>query len=84
MVLLHGFCPGSPPWPTSSRVWLGLALALRGRALSVVALCPAAGWSGEGLLPDADWIELEGAGHIPMSDDPAQVSEAILDFTASI
>jgi pimeloyl-ACP methyl ester carboxylesterase len=36
------------------------------------------------LLPEADWIELEGVGHIPMSDDPDQVSEAILGFTASI
>ena len=36
------------------------------------------------LLPDADWIEFEGLGHVPMSDDPATVAAAILDFTGSV
>lgn len=34
------------------------------------------------LLPKAEWIELEGAGHVPMSDDPALVAKAILEVTA--
>jgi pimeloyl-ACP methyl ester carboxylesterase len=30
------------------------------------------------LLPEASWVELEGLGHIPMTDDPARVTEVIL------
>ena len=33
-------------------------------------------------LPGADWVELEGVGHVPMYDDPDAVAQAILDFTA--
>ncbi len=33
------------------------------------------------LLPEADWTRLEGLGHVPMSDDPARVAEAILEVT---
>lgn len=29
-------------------------------------------------LPDADWIVLEGLGHVPMSDDPDLITEVIL------
>jgi pimeloyl-ACP methyl ester carboxylesterase len=29
------------------------------------------------LLPDAEWIRLEGVGHLPMSDDPDRVAEVI-------
>jgi pimeloyl-ACP methyl ester carboxylesterase len=35
-------------------------------------------------LPDVEWIVLEGVGPVPMSDDPALVSRAILEFTAAI
>jgi pimeloyl-ACP methyl ester carboxylesterase len=30
------------------------------------------------LLPDANWVRLEGLGHIPMTDDPDRVNEVIL------
>jgi pimeloyl-ACP methyl ester carboxylesterase len=33
------------------------------------------------MLPAADWAELPGLGHIPMSDDPALVAATIADFT---
>lgn len=29
------------------------------------------------LLPDAEWVDLEGLGHLPMSDDPERVVEVI-------
>lgn len=32
-------------------------------------------------LPDADWIELDGVGHLPQLDVPAETAELILDFT---
>jgi pimeloyl-ACP methyl ester carboxylesterase len=35
------------------------------------------------LLPEAEWIVLEGAGHVPMFDDPARVADLILEVTAS-
>lgn len=34
------------------------------------------------LLPAADYIELEGLGHVPMVDDPALVAQTILEVTA--
>jgi pimeloyl-ACP methyl ester carboxylesterase len=34
------------------------------------------------MLPDADYVELAGVGHVPMIDDPAAVSAAILEVTA--
>jgi pimeloyl-ACP methyl ester carboxylesterase len=30
-------------------------------------------------LPDADWVQLDGLGHLPMWDDPAAVAKAILE-----
>jgi pimeloyl-ACP methyl ester carboxylesterase len=33
------------------------------------------------MLPDADWVCLEGLGHLPMWDCPEQVSRAILEHT---
>lgn len=30
------------------------------------------------LLPDANWVGLEGLGHLPMTDDPDRVNEVIL------
>jgi pimeloyl-ACP methyl ester carboxylesterase len=35
------------------------------------------------LLPDAEWIVVEGAGHVPMFDDPARVADLILEVTTA-
>ena len=35
------------------------------------------------LLPNADWISLDGLGHMPMTDDPARISEVILEVSAA-
>jgi pimeloyl-ACP methyl ester carboxylesterase len=35
------------------------------------------------LVPNADWVELEGLGHVPMWDDRELVARTILDFTAA-
>lgn len=35
------------------------------------------------LIPDADYVELEGLGHVPMVDDPALVARTILDVTTA-
>jgi pimeloyl-ACP methyl ester carboxylesterase len=34
------------------------------------------------VLPQAEYVALEGLGHLPMWDDPAQVARMILDITA--
>jgi pimeloyl-ACP methyl ester carboxylesterase len=34
------------------------------------------------LLPSAEWVELRGLGHVPMSDDPELVARTISEFTA--
>jgi pimeloyl-ACP methyl ester carboxylesterase len=34
------------------------------------------------MVPEAQWIELKGLGHVPMSDDPELVSRTIADFVA--
>jgi pimeloyl-ACP methyl ester carboxylesterase len=34
-------------------------------------------------LPHAEWVMLDGVGHVPMSDDPAGVAQAILEFTTA-
>ncbi len=39
------------------------------------------GWKA--VLPDADWVRLEGLGHVPMSDDPALISQTILELSTS-
>jgi pimeloyl-ACP methyl ester carboxylesterase len=39
------------------------------------------GWKK--LLPDAEWITLEGLGHVPMSDDPELISRTILEVSAA-
>jgi len=36
------------------------------------------------VLPKAEWVELEGAGHVPMYDDPDAVVRAILDVTTRL
>jgi pimeloyl-ACP methyl ester carboxylesterase len=35
------------------------------------------------LLPDADWVVLDGLGHVPMTDDPAQISDLILSASTA-
>jgi pimeloyl-ACP methyl ester carboxylesterase len=35
------------------------------------------------LAPTAEWAVLEGAGHVPMYDDPGGIAEMILEVTAS-
>ena len=35
------------------------------------------------LLPTAEWIVIEGAGHVPMYCDPARVAELILEVTTA-
>ena len=34
------------------------------------------------MLPDAEWVELRGLGHMPMSDDPELVARTITRFVA--
>jgi pimeloyl-ACP methyl ester carboxylesterase len=34
------------------------------------------------LLPSAEWVELRGLGHVPMSDEPELVARTIGEFTA--
>ena len=34
------------------------------------------------LLPSAEWVTLDGLGHLPMLDDPALVARMITDFAA--
>jgi pimeloyl-ACP methyl ester carboxylesterase len=41
----------------------------------------ATGWRK--VLPDADWVTLEGLGHVPMSDDPELIAQTILEFTTA-
>ena len=35
------------------------------------------------LVPEAEYVELPGLGHVPMSDDPELVARAILEVTAA-
>lgn len=34
------------------------------------------------LLPAAEWVELRGLGHVPMSDDPELIARTITEFAA--
>jgi pimeloyl-ACP methyl ester carboxylesterase len=34
------------------------------------------------MLPEAEWVELKGLGHMPMSDDPELVTRTITQFVA--
>lgn len=34
------------------------------------------------MIPDAEWTELKGLGHVPMSDDPELVARTISEFVA--
>jgi len=36
------------------------------------------------LLPNAEWIELPGLGHLPMSDDPELVARTIAEFVGRV
>jgi pimeloyl-ACP methyl ester carboxylesterase len=35
------------------------------------------------LLPDADWVVLDGLGHVPMTDDPVRINDLILSVTTA-
>ena len=35
-------------------------------------------------LPDAEFVELPGLGHLPQSDDPSLVTRTILELTTQI
>jgi pimeloyl-ACP methyl ester carboxylesterase len=59
-------CPVLIAWGTKDRT-----LALRRHALGA-----------RRLLPDAEYVELPGAGHVPTADDPDTVVRLILDFAA--
>jgi len=37
-----------------------------------------------GMLPDAEWVELPGLGHVPMSDDPELVARTITEFAGRV
>lgn len=39
------------------------------------------GWKA--VLPDADWVTLEGLGHVPMSDDPELIAHTILEVSTA-
>lgn len=47
-----------------------------------VVLLPRQGRRFERLIPDCELRYLKGLGHVPMSDDPKLLSEAIADFAA--
>jgi pimeloyl-ACP methyl ester carboxylesterase len=47
-----------------------------------VILFPRQGRRFERLIPDAELRYLKGLGHVPMSDDPELLSEAIASFAA--
>lgn len=36
------------------------------------------------LIPEANWVDLPGLGHIPVADDPALIARTILETTASV
>jgi pimeloyl-ACP methyl ester carboxylesterase len=60
-------CPVRIVWGTEDRVLSWPAAAARYR---------------EEWLPHADWIELEGVGHCPQLDVPAETAALVLEFTA--
>jgi pimeloyl-ACP methyl ester carboxylesterase len=39
------------------------------------------GWKA--VLADADWVTLDGVGHVPMSDDPALIAQTILEVSTA-
>lgn len=54
-----------------------IAWGTRDRILPFSRYSP--GWKA--VLPDADWVTLEGMGHVPMSDDPALIAQTILEVS---
>jgi pimeloyl-ACP methyl ester carboxylesterase len=60
-------CPVRMVWGTADRILEWPAAAHRYRH----------DW-----LPNADWVELDGAGHCPQLDVPSETAELILGFTA--
>jgi pimeloyl-ACP methyl ester carboxylesterase len=58
-------CPVRVVWGTADRVLPWPSAAARFR---------------DEWLPDADWVELDGAGHCPQLDMPLETAELIADF----
>ncbi|MBS1878634.1 MAG: alpha/beta hydrolase [Actinobacteria bacterium] len=58
-------CPVRLVWGTADRVLVPPAAAVRFRR----------DW-----LPQADWVEIDGAGHCPQLDHPLETAQLILDF----
>jgi pimeloyl-ACP methyl ester carboxylesterase len=58
-------CPVELVWGTGDRILVPPGATYRFRAE----------W-----LPQAEWVELEGAGHCPQLDHPLEVTQLILDF----
>jgi pimeloyl-ACP methyl ester carboxylesterase len=56
-----------------------IAWGTRDRILPFERYSP--GWKA--VLPDADWVMLEGLGHVPMSDDPALIAQTILEVSTA-
>jgi pimeloyl-ACP methyl ester carboxylesterase len=59
-------CPVRLVWGTGDRILVLPGAAARFR---------------EEWLPQAEWVELEGAGHCPQLDHPVETAQLILDFT---
>jgi pimeloyl-ACP methyl ester carboxylesterase len=59
-------CPVLIAWGTRDRILPSRSYATRMREL----------------VPSAEWVELRGLGHVPMSDDPELVARTIGEFTA--
>jgi pimeloyl-ACP methyl ester carboxylesterase len=36
------------------------------------------------MLPAAEWVDLSGLGHVPMSDDPELVARTITQFASRV
>jgi pimeloyl-ACP methyl ester carboxylesterase len=59
-------CPVLIAWGTRDRILPSRSYAARLRQL----------------VPSAEWVELRGLGHVPMSDDADLVARTVGDFTA--
>ncbi len=44
---------------------------------------PSAAERFRALIPGADWVLLDGIGHLPQLDDPARTAELVLEWTAA-
>jgi len=71
MVLIHGFSATGLAWePVREEL----------ESSFDVLVVNLAGHVGGGHLPAAQWVELKGLGHVPMSDHPELVASTVADF----